>query len=91
MTDERYTLVITPTARRQISEQLPQSAAFAALEFIVGPLLDQPHRVGKRLRPPLADRFSARRGTYRVMHRVDDRHRTVTVVGVLPRADAYRP
>lgn len=90
MTDGRFTLVITPTARRQLSEQLPPSAAFAAHEFIVGPLLDHPHRVGKRLRPPLDDRFSARRGTYRVIYRIDDRYRTVTVVGVLSRADADR-
>jgi mRNA interferase RelE/StbE len=87
---ERFTLVITPTARRQIAEQLPEPVAFAAHEFIVGPLLDSPHRVGKRLHPPLADRHSARRGTYRVIYRIDDRRRTVTVVGVLPRADAYR-
>jgi mRNA interferase RelE/StbE len=87
---ERFTLVITPTARRQIAEQLPEPVAFAAHEFIVGPLLDSPHRMGKRLHPPLADRHSARRGTYRVIYRIDDRRRTVTVVGVLPRADAYR-
>jgi mRNA-degrading endonuclease RelE of RelBE toxin-antitoxin system len=90
VTNERYTLVITQTARRQISEQLPESVAFAAHEFIVGPLLDNPHRVGKQLHPPLADRHSARRGTYQVIYRIDDRRRTVTVVGVLRRADAYR-
>ena len=90
MTDGRYTLVITPTARRQIAEQLPEPVAFAAGEFILGPLLDNPHRVGRRLHPPLADRHSARRGTYRVIYRIDDQRRTVTVVGVLRRADAYR-
>ncbi len=88
--DGRYSLVITPTARRQLAEQLPESAAFAAYEFIVGPLLSNPHRVGKRLRPPLADRHSARRGTYRVIYRVDDSRRTVTVVDVTHRRDAYR-
>jgi mRNA-degrading endonuclease RelE of RelBE toxin-antitoxin system len=90
VTDERYTLVITPTARRQITEQLPESVAFAAQEFILGPLLDSSHRFGKRLHPPLADRHSARRGTYRVVYRIDDRRRTATVVGIIPRADAYR-
>ena len=90
MTSERFELVISPTARRQLTEHLPQSVAFAAYEFIVGPLLDNPHRVGKRLRPPLQDRHSARRGTYRVIYRIDERHRRVTVVGVVGRADAYR-
>ena len=90
MTDARYELVISPTARGQLAEKLPESVAFAAYEFIVGPLLDNPHRVGKRLRPPLDDRYSARRGTYRVIYRIDDRHRSVTVVAVVHRSDAYR-
>jgi mRNA-degrading endonuclease RelE of RelBE toxin-antitoxin system len=83
-------LVIAPTARRQLTEQLPEPVAFAAYEFIVGPLLDNPHRVGKRLRAQLSDRHSARRGTYRVLYRIDDELQRVTVVGVLHRAEAYR-
>ena len=84
MTHARYQLVITPTARRQLAEQLPDSVAFAAYEFIMGPLLENPHRVGKRLRPPLADRHSARRGTYRIVYRIDDRRGEVAVVAVTP-------
>jgi mRNA-degrading endonuclease RelE of RelBE toxin-antitoxin system len=87
----RYRLVIAPSARRLLSESLPEAVAFAAHEFIVGPLLEDPHRVGKRLRPPLADRHSARRGTYRVIYRVDDQAKVVTVLAILPRQDAYRP
>jgi mRNA interferase RelE/StbE len=81
---------VSPTARRQLAEVLPEAVAFAAHEFIVGPLLANPHRVGKRLEPPLADRHSARRGTYRVIYRIDDHRQTVTVVAVAPRGDAYR-
>ncbi len=91
MTEHRYEMVIAPTARRQLAEQLPEPVAFAAYEFVVGPLLDNPQRVGKQLRPPLADRHSARRGTYRVLYRIDETRRRVTVVGVFGRADAYRP
>jgi mRNA interferase RelE/StbE len=90
MNDERYELIVAPSARRQLAEELPEAVAFAAFEFIVGPLLDNPYRVGKRLRPPLEDRHSARRGTYRVLYRIDEARRHVTVVGVFPRADAYR-
>lgn len=90
MTIERFELIISPTSRRQPTETLPESVAFAAYEFIVGPLLINPHRVGKRLRPPLEDRHSARRGTYRVIYRIDDELRRVTVVAVVRRADAYR-
>lgn len=90
MREGRYDLAISPTARRQLAEVLTEAVAFAAYEFIVGPLLDNPHRVGKRLEPPLSDRHSARRGTYRVLYRLDDAKRRVTVVAVVPRADAYR-
>jgi mRNA interferase RelE/StbE len=76
-----FTLVIAPTARRQLAEQLPESVAFAAYEFIVGRLLENPYRVGKQLRPPLDDRHSARRGTYCVLYRIDDAAHCVTVVG----------
>ena len=90
MTESRYELVVAPTVRRQLAEYLPESVAFAAYEFITGPLLENPHRVGKQLRPPLDDRHSARRGTYRVIYRIDDQRRRVTVVGVFSRANAYR-
>jgi len=86
----RYTLAITPTARRQLAEQLAESVAFAAYELIVGPLVVNPYRVGKRLHPPLDDRYSARRGTYRVLYTIDDDAKRVTVVGVFARRDAYR-
>lgn len=86
----RYSLVIAPTARRQLAERLPEAVATAAYEFIVGPLLSDPHRVGKRLHPPLDDRHSARQGSYRVIYRIDDDKHTVTVVDVGHRSDIYR-
>jgi mRNA interferase RelE/StbE len=87
---DSYLLAITPTARRQLTEHLPETVAPAASAFITGPLLDTPHRVGKQLRPPLDDRHSARRGTYRVIYRIDDHSRTATVLDVAHRRDAYR-
>ena len=92
MTDEQdaYLLVITRTARRQLTDHLPEAVAAAAYEFTIGPLLENRHRVGKRLRPPLDDRYSARRGTYRVVYRIDDDTHTVTVLDVAHRRDAYR-
>jgi mRNA interferase RelE/StbE len=88
--DDLYELRTTSTVRRALSETLPESVAAAAYEFITGPLLADPHRIGKRLLPPMDDRFSARRGTYRVMYRIDDKDRVVTVVDVAHRRDAYR-
>jgi mRNA interferase RelE/StbE len=87
---ERYELRLTPTVRRQLAEQLPEAVAAAAVEFITGPLLDNPHRVGRPLAAPLGDRHSARRGTYRVIYRIDDATHTVSVVLVAHRRDAYR-
>lgn len=88
---EPYTLITSPTVRRQLAELLPEAVAFAAYEFINGPLLHDPYRVGKRLNPPLAERLSARRGTYRILYRVDDSRHTVTVLDVGHRRDVYRP
>jgi mRNA interferase RelE/StbE len=88
--DDSYELRTTSTVRRALSETLPEGVAAAAYEFITGPLLADPHRIGKRLLPPMNDRFSARRGTYRVIYRIDDKERVVTVVDVAHRRDAYR-
>ncbi|WP_336086304.1 type II toxin-antitoxin system RelE family toxin [Nocardia sp. SSK8] len=73
-----------------LTERLPETVAVAAFEFMTGPLVDDPYRVGKRLQPPLDDRFSARRGTYRVIYRIDDKRMVVTVVDVNHRRDIYR-
>jgi mRNA interferase RelE/StbE len=88
--EEPYQLRATSTVRRVLSEMLPEAVAAAAYAFITGPLLADPYRIGKRLLPPMDDRFSARRGTYRVIYRIDDKDRVVTVVDVAHRRDAYR-
>jgi mRNA-degrading endonuclease RelE of RelBE toxin-antitoxin system len=90
LAEDSYELRTTSTVRRVLSEALPEAVAAAAYEFITGPLLTDPHRIGKRLLPPMDDRFSARRGTYRVIYRIDDKARVVTVVDVAHRRDAYR-
>ena len=85
-----YSLRMTSTARRQLAEHLPEAIAFAAFEFISGPVLENPKRVGKQLMPPMDDRWSACCGTYRILYRINDDSREVTVVAVSPRSDAYR-
>jgi mRNA interferase RelE/StbE len=89
--EDSYELRTTSTVRRALSESLPEAVAAAAYEFITGPLLRDPYRVGKRLLAPMDDRFSARRGTYRIIYRIDDKNRIVTVVDVDHRRDVYRP
>jgi mRNA interferase RelE/StbE len=85
-----FTLRATPTVRRALSETSPEAVAVAAFAFITGPLLENPRRVGKRLLPPLDDCYGARRGTYRLICRIDDDARVVTVVDIGHRRDVYR-
>jgi len=77
------------SAARQVAENLPESVAAAALEFVTGPLLTNPRRVGKPLRAPLDGKWSARRGQYRVIYEIDEESEVVTVLVVAHRRDAY--
>jgi mRNA interferase RelE/StbE len=58
VTDDRFELVISHTARRQLTDKLPEPVA--------------------------------RRGTYRIIYRIDEPSHTVAVLAVVHRADAYR-
>ncbi len=84
-----YRLQMARSAARALAKTLPEAVAAAAVEFVNGPLLDSPYRVGKRLRPPLDGKWSARRGQYRVIYQIDDAASTVMVLQVSHRRDAY--
>lgn len=88
--DDPYHLVLAPGARRALTDMLPAAAAFAAWEFISGPLARAPHRVGAPLRDPFAGQSRARRGEYRVRYEIDETTRTVRVLDVDHRRDAYQ-
>lgn len=85
-----YRLVVSHAAGHAVVEVLPEPAAIAAAEFITGPLLQNPHRVGKALLPPRAGQHGARRGEYRIVYTIDDDARTVTVLAIAHRRGAYR-
>lgn len=87
MSDE---LVLTPPAVRAVQKGLPESVTPAVVEFLTGPLVENPQRVGKELRRELAGVWSARRGTYRVLYRIDDEAGEVVVVRIDHRRDVYR-
>jgi len=86
----RYRLRIAGPAVKALAEVLPEKVAAAAYEFITGPLLDHPHRVGKPLNPPMAPAWTARRGTYRILYKLDEANRIVEVTAIRHRSDAYR-
>ena len=87
---EPYRLILAPGARRALSDTLPSAAAFAAWEFIGGPVLRRPRRVGAPLQAPFAGLWRARRGEYRVRYRIDETNHEVHVLDIDHRRDAYR-
>ena len=91
MSDDRYRVRYTRTARRALADDLPLHIVDAVLALLDGDLATEPHRVGKPLRPPLDGTWTARRGTYRSLYEIDDNTRTVTVTAIEPRTDVYRP
>jgi len=82
-----YRLALTATAERQLA-RLPAKVAPAIVEFMTGPLVENPLVVGKELLGPMAGQRSARRGVYRVIYRIEEDQ--VIVLRVDHRADVYR-
>jgi mRNA-degrading endonuclease RelE of RelBE toxin-antitoxin system len=85
-----YTVVLSPGARQALTQTLPPAAAFAAWEFITGPLCRTPRVVGAALRAPFEGLWRARRGEYRVRYRIDEASRRVIILDIDHRRDAYR-
>ncbi len=82
---------MTRPARRAISELLAADVAAAAVEFITGPLLEAPYRVGTPLRDTLSGFRSARLGTqWRVLYRIDESKHAVIVQDIQHRSSACR-
>ena len=59
-----YRVQVTRTAARQLAEGLPEAVAAACVEFLYGPLAENPRRVGAPLRKPFDGHWRARRGKY---------------------------
>jgi len=73
-----FQLRVTGPAERQL-RRLPEGTAAAIVEFMLGAMLDNPHRVGGPLQRELAGLRAARRGAYRVVYEVDESERLVIV------------
>lgn len=84
-----WRLLVAPAAERTLA-RLPERVAEAVVEFMVGPLIKEPRKVGKPLQRELEGYWSARRGAYRLVYRVDHEASTVRVVRIDHRADVYR-
>jgi len=89
--DSRYEVTVTPPARRAITSKLPHDVAVAAVEFITGPLLVNPYRLGKALHEPFDGIWSARLMRYwRVLYEIDKSKQEVSVFDIRHRTHAYR-
>jgi mRNA-degrading endonuclease RelE of RelBE toxin-antitoxin system len=89
VTTAPWKLVVAGPVHRAIG-RLPIKLAIAVLDFLVGPLVDNPQRVGKGLRGDLKGLHAARVGAYRVVYEIDRAERTMEVLFVDHRADVYR-
>jgi mRNA-degrading endonuclease RelE of RelBE toxin-antitoxin system len=87
---QRYEIRFQAPARRAIAERLPEAVAAAVLEFCDAALAVNPHRVGKSLYGPLTGCHGARRGTYRIVYRIDEDSHIVHVLDIDHRSEIYR-
>ncbi len=88
--EQSYLLRLSSAAKKALAEDLPPHTAFAAWEFISGPLCQVPDKVGAPLRAPFTGQWRARRGDYRVRYRIDEAAHLIYVTGIFHRRDAYR-
>ncbi len=87
---DAYELVVAGPAARAIADDLPEPVAVAVIDLITGSMLVNPRRVGKPLTRELEGLWSARRGTFRVLYRIDDTRREIVVLRVDHRSTVYR-
>lgn len=85
-----YRVELTGAARKALTDSLPEAVAVACWEFIRGPLVENPHRVGKPLRDRLEGKYSARRGAFRIIYQIFDDRVVVRVIHIEHRRDVYR-
>jgi mRNA interferase RelE/StbE len=84
-----YTVIFSRQARQNLHENLPLDSAAAAMAAIDGIITANPHRAGKPLDEPFDGYYSARRGTYRIIYRINEDKHTVEIHSIRHRRDAY--
>ena len=85
-----YGLVVAGPAARAIAEDRPEPVGAAVIALLTGDLVAAPRRIGKPLRRELEGLWVARRGTFRVVYRIDEASHEVVVLRVDHRRDVYR-
>jgi mRNA interferase RelE/StbE len=90
LTAEIWKVLVATSAERSL-DRLPPKVAAATVEFMLGPLVEAPRRVGHPLQRVLTGLRSARRGPYRIAFELHEAELVINVVRIDHRADVYRP
>lgn len=85
-----YAVSLSGQARRNVREHLSLEVAAAAMETIEGSIAVNPYRAGKASDEPFDGYYSARRGTYRIVYRIDEAKHLVEIHSIRHRREAYR-
>ncbi|WP_306368284.1 type II toxin-antitoxin system RelE/ParE family toxin [Nocardiopsis sp. CC223A] len=83
-------VVCKSPAKRALAEEPPEALSVAAYEFVNGPLRENPWRVGEPLEEPFAGLHTARRGTYRIIHRIRPDKDLAEIRSIRHRRDVHR-
>ncbi len=78
---ESYRPVLTAAALRSL-QSVPPRVAEPLVAFIFGGLASNPRRRGRPLRRDLTGRWSARRGEFRIVYRLDERSNTMYILKI---------
>jgi len=86
-----YRIEFTAKARRALAApRIPLRVIDAVIAFAHGDLARHPKRAGKPLTGSMEGRWTARRGSYRIIYEIDDDNRVIRIIGMAHRDDIYR-
>lgn len=85
-----WTVTVTAPAQRSL-HRVPAKVIPAIIEFMRGPVADNPYRVGGHLGDELAGCLSARVGVYRILYDIDEEEHRVELFRIGHRSTVYRP
>lgn len=90
---DRYTVKLAGPVRRAVQNEtipIPFHVADALYTLMNGGLSENPYRCGGELDPPYEGKWSAHLAReWRVVYKIDEPNRLVTVTAVRRRADVY--
>lgn len=84
-----YQVRLSSQATRALNLRLPPGVAVACWTFITEVVASNPYRLGKPLTRELTGLYSARRGVYRVIYRIDEDEHVLSIIRIDHRRSVY--